>query len=349
MKQHLLFFTSILLFASCSISKKANPIYPTSDNLSWNEYPVNSSVRAIAILDDNTIWYTGSKGQFGYTENGGEYWTIDSLQFDTFNLEFRSIALVGNSVFILSVASPALLFESKNKGKTWNLVYREDDPKAFYDAMTFWDDQNGIAIGDPTDGCMSVIITRNGGNSWEKLGCDQLPETAEGEAAFAASNTNIVTYKDNAWIVTGGAKARVFRSTDKGMHWSVSDTPIDQGGQMTGIFSVDFYDENSGIIYGGNWENKKEFDKCKAITKDGGKTWDLIKGEPGYMSCVQFIPGTKGNGIIACGSEGLAVSKNGGNSWDSISDKGYYSIRMRDDGTSAWLSGNNKIAFIKWK
>jgi hypothetical protein len=56
-----------------------------------------------------------------------------------------------------------------------------------------------------------------------------LPRTANGEAAFAASNTNIVIKGNNTWIVSGGMKARVFYSADKGNTWEVYDTPIVQG------------------------------------------------------------------------------------------------------------------------
>ena len=45
-----------------------------------------------------------------------------------------------------------------------------------------------------------------------------LPETVKGEAAFAASNSNISVYKNHAWIVTGGQRARVFHSPDKGRY-----------------------------------------------------------------------------------------------------------------------------------
>ena len=349
MKSLPLLFLLILLINACDVPEKATFVFPDSNNLIWKEFPVNSSVRAIEVLDENTVWYAGSKGQIGYTENGGNTWIVDSLQMDTLNLEFRSIVSVKNMVFILSVGSPALLFKSADKGKNWDLVYRENHPKAFYDAMTFWDSLNGIAIGDPTDGCLSIIITRDGGNSWSKLACDQLPAAAEGEAAFAASNTNVVTFGDHVWIVSGGTKARVFASEDKGHTWSVYDTPIDQGGTMTGIFSADFYNEKEGIIYGGNWEDKAAYQKSKARTKDGGKTWNLIDEKPGYMSCVQYIPETKGKGILAVGSEGIAVSKDGGDTWDSISDKGYYSIRIGKNGAYAWLSGNKKIGFLKWE
>jgi photosystem II stability/assembly factor-like uncharacterized protein len=116
-----------------------------------------------------------------------------------------------------------------------SVVYEEDHPSAFYDAIAFWDDQNGIAMGDPTDSCLSIILTSDGGDSWTKIPCDRLPPSANNEAAFAASNSNIALIGDHAWIVSGGGRARVFHSPDRGETWEVFDTPIIQGGKMTGI------------------------------------------------------------------------------------------------------------------
>jgi hypothetical protein len=63
-------------------------------------------------------------------------------------------------------------------------------------------------MGDPIADFLSIIVTRDGGNTWNKLPADKLPRTANGEAAFAASNTNIVIKGNNTWIVSGGMKAR---------------------------------------------------------------------------------------------------------------------------------------------
>jgi photosystem II stability/assembly factor-like uncharacterized protein len=62
-------------------------------------------------------------------------------------------------------------------------------------------------MGDPIADFLSIIVTRDGGNTWNKLPADKLPRTANGEAAFAASNTNIVIKGNNTWIVSGGMKA----------------------------------------------------------------------------------------------------------------------------------------------
>jgi len=212
--------------------------------------------------------------------------------------------------------------------------------------MKFWDDQNGLAMGDPTDGCLSVIRTEDGGLSWTKVSCENIPAATEGEAAYAASNSNIALNGDQAWMVSGGTRARVYHSADKGENWEVFDTPIIEGGQMTGIYSVDFLNEKDGIIFGGDWNEKDKNTQNKAITSDGGRTWQLIADgqEPGYRSQVRYIPGTKGQGLIACGIPGISYSLDGGQSWEKISDNSYYTIDIGSSAKVIWLAGGGKLA-----
>lgn len=309
-------------------------------------FPVASSIRALEVVDDATVWFAGSEGMYGYTQDGGQSWHTDSIRWDTLKPHFRSIAVTEEAVYLLSIASPALLFRSADRGQNWQLVYREDDPAAFYDAMTFWDSQNGIAMGDPTDGCLSVIRTRDGGRTWQKISCADLPAAVEGEAAFAASNSNIAVYGDHAWIVTGGARARAFHSPDRGNTWEVFDTPIKEGGQMTGIYTVDFYDEKNGVIFGGDWNDKPNNYRNKAVTKDGGRTWQLVADgrNPGYRSCVRYAPGGEGQILMATGIPGLAYSLDGGKSWKDLSTESFYTLRFGSDWRQLWLAGNGKVA-----
>ena len=219
--------------------------------------------------------------------------------------------------------------------------------KVFYDSMKFFDELNGIAIGDPTDECLSVLITRDGGKSWGKIDCKNLPKIADGEAAFAASNTNIAIVGENAWLVSGGMKARVFHTPDMGLTWKVYDTPIVQGKSSTGIYSVDFYNERQGIICGGDYTDMHGNYANKAITKNGGKTWEVVSEntEPKYVSCVQYVPNTQGKEVFSVSDNGVFYSKNSGRNWEKVSDEGFHSIRFVNEKT-AWVSGNEVIAKI---
>lgn len=312
----------------------------------------NLSIRAIEVVNDSTLWFAGSSGRYGRITN--DIVQMDSVaEINNKNLNFRSIAFNGKNIFLLSIENPAVLYKIDPFKKDINnleIVYRENHEKVFYDSMKFFDELNGIAMGDPTDNCLSVILTSDGGNIWKKLSCNSLPKIEDGEAAFAASNTNIAIHGNNVWLVTGGKKSRIFYSNDKGNSWNVYNTPIVQGKDMTGIFSVDFYDELNGIIMGGNWEEKSNFNATKAITQDGGKSWNLISNnkEPGYVSCVQYIPQTNGKEIMAVSTEGIYYSKDKGVHWKKISSKKFYTIKFINKNT-AWLAGNSieKISFSK--
>jgi photosystem II stability/assembly factor-like uncharacterized protein len=335
----------ILFLLSCNTTKTIleikNPVITTVS--------INSSIRAIEVINDKTVWFAGSKGRYGYTEDGGKTWFQDSIFHESQPVHFRAIAATDEAIFLLSIASPALLFKTIDKGKNWKIVYQENDTLAFYDSMKFFDTQNGIAMGDPINGCLSVILTNDGGNTWKKISCENLPPVADGEAAFAASNTNISVVDSHVWIVSGCKKARVFYSSDKGKTWAVYKTPIAKSGEMTGIFSCHFYDKNNGIIFGGDWENQKENTQNKAITTDGGKTWTLVSDgqNPGYRSCVQYIPNTDGKGLVAVGIPGMDYSNDGGSTWINLNNTPFYTIRFSKSGKTAWLVGDGKIGFFE--
>lgn len=309
------------------------------------------SIRAIQPLDENRVWFAADKGKVGLID--GDTPKLAVIKYEDSLLHFRSIALTKEAVFVLSIANPAVLYKiGFNGADATNIeeVYNEKNENVFYDSMKFWNENEGIAIGDPIDNCMSVIITRDGGNTWTKLSCEELPKVEKGEAAFAASNSNIAIFGDNAWIATGGKKSRVMRTTDKGKTWDVFETPIIQGRTMTGIYSIDFLDKKNGVIFGGDWENKSFNEGNKAITKNGGKTWKLIaNGEnPGYRSSVKYVPGTEGKGIVAVGSLGISYSGDAGNTWKELSKEGFFAIEFVND-SLAFASGNNRISKLLFK
>ncbi|MEX2349363.1 MAG: oxidoreductase [Flavobacteriaceae bacterium] len=334
----------LFLFTFCTDDKKGGSDFVTEVKIE-RVFTDSVSIRALQPVDENRVWFAGNLGKVGLIDNGVP--KIATISYEDSLLHFRSIATTKQAVFVLSIANPAVLYKigfDGNEATSIEEVYIEKGEKVFYDAMKFWDDKEGIAMGDPTDGCLSILITRDGGNSWEKLSCDVLPETKPGEAAFAASNSNIAVYADNVWIASGGKNSRVFHSSDRGRSWEVFNTPIIQGGTMTGIYSVDFYDEKTGVVFGGNWEKKNDNVSNKAITGDGGKTWTLLSDGvgPGYRSSVKFIPHGNGDEIIAVGSPGVSYSYDRGQTWSELSKEGYFAIEFVNDSV-AFASGNNKI------
>ncbi|MCW5519732.1 oxidoreductase [Aureitalea sp. L0-47] len=336
----------LLLFAISITSCSLNGINEFTSVEITPVFQDSISIRAISPLDENKVWFAANAGRVGLIDSLTP--KLATIKYEDSLLAFRSIATTRNAVFVLSIASPAVLYKIGFDGESaTNIeqVYFEQGEKVFYDAMAFWNDKEGIAMGDPTEDCLSIIITRDGGNTWNKIPCTNLPKTENGEAAFAASNSNISLSGDHAWIVSGGKRARVFHSADKGVSWEVFETPIIQGKAMTGIYTVDFFDEKNGIVFGGNWEDKAFNEGNKAVTTDGGKTWNLISNAagPGYRSSVRYVPGTEGQGVVAVGSPGVSYSPDGGDSWSDLSSEGFYAIEFVND-TLAFASGRNKIS-----
>ena len=349
MKKIIVFLLVLALCVSCkSGSSKADSgfKYVTIDTLLNDKI----SIRAL-VLDKDKIWYAADKSRVGYYD----YKTLVHLQKTIVNtdekLEFRSIGQNSKSIFIANIGSPATIFKLNKSDLSFLKVYTENHEKAFYDSMNFWNDKEGIAVGDPTEDCLSIVITRDGGNTWKKMNCDNLPKVADGEAAFAASNTNICIKGNKTWVVSGGKKSRVLYSPNKGNSWELFDTPMVQGQSMTGIFTADFYNDKIGIVAGGNYEKPEQNWGNKAITYDSGKTWKLI-GEHngfGYASCIQFVPKSNGKQIVSVGASGLQYSADGGNSWKQFSkDKTLYTIRFLDENT-AFAAGKDKIILVAFK
>lgn len=349
----------LLLFNLCSC-KSEEPIKQRN----FSEVEIETvdkdsllNIRAIELTDDGILIlaYSGIHSSIGYYENDILHDREGAITYYTelqdSKLEFRSIAKTNDYYFFLSVSSPSYLYRASiGDFSELVLVYQENHPKAFYDSMDFWNDQEGIAIGDPTDECMSMIITRDGGETWTKLSCDNLPKTKDGEAAFAASDTNISIVGDHTWVATGGKASRILYSPNKGKTWEVYDTPIVQGKETTGMYSIDFYDENNGFAIGGDYTKPNDTLNNKIKTTDGGKTWQVVANGkvPGYRSCVQYIPNSNAKELVALGFKGIDYSNDSGETWKHLSDEGFYTIRFLNDSV-AYAAGKGRISKLTFR
>lgn len=345
----IIYILSILIITGCVSKETKKP------RKAYTEVEVQTileddslSVRAIEIMGED-LAFAANNGIYGIYNSKPREWNTNVQKYDSIRPEFRAVASTSSDFFMLSIGNPSLLFKTGDTG-SMELVYKEENEKVFYDAMTFWNDKEGIAMGDPTNGCLSIIITRDGGKNWNKIQCNDLPPIIEGEAAFAASNSNIAVQGDHTWILSGGMKSRVFYSPDKGITWEVFETPLVQGTAATGGYSIDFYDEINGIIIGGDYTAPQLNIANKAITTDGGKTWQLVADgkDPGYKSSVRYVPGGHANEIVAVGFTGISYSSNKGETWQELLDEDFFTVRFLNDST-AYAAGKNRIAKLKFK
>src|SRR6185503_663051 len=272
----------------------------------------DAELRGLSVVSANVVWASGTRGRVARTTNGGRTWQVDTVAGAT-ALDLRAVHAIDARTAIAASAGEAergqaRIFRTSDGGASWSQVYSTEQKGVFLDAMAFWDARHGIALSDPVDGRFFLLLTSDGGRSWQRVPPDRLPPTLEGEAAFAASGSCLTVFGgSNVWIGTGaGAKARVFRSTDRGRTWSVAETPVHAGNSSSGIFSVAFRDARHGVAVGGDYQQPKGAVPNVALTDDGGRTWRVAKGAlPGiYMSGVSFAGRSR---AVAVGLAGTAV------------------------------------------
>ena len=304
------------------------------------------SARAMQLLSDKNVAFAGSDASFGFINTQNHTIALSNLKNKGVISDFRSVAATSDRFFMLSIGTPALLYRAEPSGMTE--VFRDDHPLAFYDSMHFLNDQFGIAVGDPIDSRMQVLVTHNGGKTWAKRTWSQPPKLAEGEAVFAASNSAIAHIDKKLWVVTGGSASRIFSSEDQAHSWTEIPLPLAQGAPTKGAFSVAFYDSKHGIVMGGNYEQPSDRNGTGAITDDGGKTWQPLTTDNsfGYVSCVKYVPNSKGYALVACSPNGLYYSTDRGYHWQRLSVEVYHALLFIDEQTLI-ASGDEKISIFR--
>lgn len=310
-------------------------------------YEDSVSIRAIEFLDRNTLAFAGSGGVYGTVDASTGKVRTNIQHYDSITPEFRAVAHTTTDFFMLSVGNPALLYKTGDEGKM-ELVYKEEGEGVFYDAMTFWNDEEGLAVGDFNNGCLAIIVTRDGGKTWDRLSCTKIPKLNENTGAYAASNTNIAIVGDKAWAMT--SKEQLLFTHDKGNTWEAVETPIQIEETYQGIYSIDFYDAINGFGVGGDFSKPELKDSNKIITVNGGKTWSLIAdGEhPEYKSCVRYVPNSGAQDLVAIGFTGISYSKDKGTTWNQLSEEGFYTLRFLNDSV-AYAAGRNRIAMLTFQ
>ena len=345
--RNLILFIIVVSCLSCQTEEKIKKREFSEINIKTILEDSTLSIRALEVLDSESLAFAANNDTYGLYNSVADKWLISKIEEDSLDIEFRAVANNQEDFFMISVGNPALLYKTGNNGEM-ELVYKEEHENVFYDSMEFWNELEGIAIGDAIDGCLSVIITRDGGKTWNKLSCDKLPAATEGEGAFAASDTNIAIVGNKTWVAT--TAGRIYYSEDKGSTWEVIDTPIVKEKETEGIYSIDFYDEQSGFGIGGDYTKPADSSANKIRTQDGGKTWQLVakNQNPGYRSCVQYVPNSQGMELVAIGFKGIDYSNDSGSTWKHLSDEGFYTLRFLNDSV-AYAAGRGKICKLNFK
>ncbi len=167
--------------------------------------------------------------------------------------------------------------------------------------LSHWDFQRAVS------NTVNNIVTVSG-KSFEDGHISHLNSSNEVDTihTIAAQLQDVAAVDTNTFVAVG--YGTILRSTDGGYDWN----RIDQEGDF--YHSVDFWDQNHGIIVGQAGSI--------LLSDDGGKNWNTVK-KPASLSSnrTQFLSVKYINSstIYIVGDEGLLWrSTDGGNSWDDF-------------------------------
>ncbi len=343
---------SLLFLAGCSPYTPPPPpepplpdlpparVSPSGPALQDQVSGLTARLQAVSAVDERVIWVSGTRGSFAVSVNGGRSWRPGTVA-GADSLEFRDVHGVDARTAYLLAAGPGTasrIYKTTDGGQNWQLQFINREPKAFFDCFAFWDANTGIAWSDNVDGRFPVAQTSNGGQRWT---LDYVDGATEGEGAFAASGTCVLTHgKDLAWVATGaGKQARVFRTRNRGESWSAVVTPIVQGTNTTGHATVAFRDAQNGLAAGGDIGDQLGATDNVVTTTDGGASWALA-GRPTFTGAVYgaaYVPGAGGL-VVAVGPKGASWSPDDGRTWQVLDTLEYWSAAFASR-NAGWLVG----------
>ena len=297
---------------------------------------IKSSMRGLSVVDDKTIWVSGSGGMVGRSVDSGNTWKWMPVKgFE--KTEFRDIqAFDEKTAVIMAVDAPAYILRTIDGGENWQTVYENKTKGMFLDAMEFWNEESGIVIGDPIDNKIFIARTFDGGKNWRDIPDHYKPLADSGEACFASSGTNIrALTKSEAVFITGGLSSHVFIRDKK------INMPMIQGKKSTGANSIAVKNKKTLIVVGGDFATKDSTTLNCAITTNGGKTWTVPSIPPhGYRSCIEYLGKSA---WITCGINGVDITVDDGKIFNWISRDGFNVCLKAKKGNAVFFAGNGKI------
>lgn len=180
-----------------------------------------------------------------------------------------------------AVGNAGSIFHTINGGVSWDLQHLDDT--APLNAVSFFDSQRGIAIGN------APFYTTNGGATWlpgaGMLGSFYGLDFVDANTAFAAGGGGIT-----------------MKTTDGGQNWILLPNPIFTSNNLV---SIDFVDVSNGWAVGANG--------MIIATTNGGTNWTIqTSGITGFFAGVNFVSPLEG---WAVAGNVVLHTTNGGQTW----------------------------------
>jgi len=308
----------------------------------WTEYPTgqpaaSTGINSMSIVDANVTWLSmacGTTGcttirRYSKTTDGGLTWStgVIDLGASSTSLQVSNIHGVSADVAYVSVSPRAGesaiggVWKTSNGGSTWErqTTASFNDGASFANVVYFWNENEGMCMGDPVGGYFEIYTTTNGGTNWTRVPSSPAIVPVN-DLDYGLTDQFTVT-GNTIWA--GTTTGRILKSSNRGVTWSVSQSPIpDFGGGLAGDESgcLAFTSETNGILTTSDWQLFQ--------TTDGGATWGPSLVWEGILRNfdVAAIPGLP-NTYVSTGEDldsgvtrGTSYSVDGGQTWVDIND-----------------------------
>lgn len=323
----------------------------------------------IKIVDANTVWALAYDGlpidadhpetlniqEMTMTTDGGANWNAKVIELGNPELQINNISPVSATTAWLSalIADPGtdcVIFKTEDGGDFWTEQVTGGFTtlgESFINGVHFFNENDGVAYGDPVGTRFEIYTTNNGGTTWTQVPAANIPVKLANEYGY---NNSPIVVGNTIWFTT--SRGRLFRSSDKGLTWLAFQAPLsDFGGytSATSTGSVYFTDVNNGFLLknvrSGSAPNYT-YARTYATTVNGGQTWIPPSGTlptfTGERFLLNYIPGTTTMVATALGTPyGTAISTNNGVTWEEVEADDQRGTTAFLNATTAWCAGFN--------
>ena len=294
----------------------------------WNiqSSAFNDSLRGleqISVVDNNVAWaiaYDGSGNnaaiqEITKTTDGGVTWIVDTIGIASGLLPTAIFALNADTAWTMFYnpnTDGGKVFRTNDGGQSWThqaTALFVDTLEAYPDLIYFWNKNEGVCVGDATNGYAEIYTTSNGGNLWTRVSYANMPALITGEYFYSGY---FATVDNSFWF--GTSKGNIYKTNDKGLTWSSISNPFLNNGKVR---VIQFKDSLNGIIGDRSGDSFTLY-----RTSNGGTTWQAITPTgPVYGRSISYVPGTPGTIIStsnASALSGSSISYDFGNTWSVI-------------------------------
>jgi photosystem II stability/assembly factor-like uncharacterized protein len=296
---------------------------------------------SVGLLDETALWglpidATGAMVD-GFTKSmdGGQNWFPGSFNAgDGLSQLFAFDATTCFAVF--NTGATQGIYKTTNGGTTWAKQGTAFSASSFADILHFFNENDGIAMGDPLGGYFEIYTSNNGGSTWVRVPSANIPAPTSGEYGITG---NYDAVGDHIWFGTN--KGRIFHSVDKGLHWTVALTNFG----AAEVVQPEFASETYGICFRSYLDIGLE--TAIGVTTDGGATWTTVNvNGPMYARYFSYVPGTEMTFVGSsgeAGANGISYSTDGGYNWAPITEGYSFLATTWLDNETGW-AGSYAVA-----